>query len=141
MARLYLDSNVVIGLVEEDTRPWEGLSARLEALGGADAIHVVSDLVYMECLVKPLALGDAALRLAYETSLDALDVIALTRPVCVRAAAIRATHRFRTADALHLAAAIEAGCDAFVTGDQRLSGFLDISVALIAPDAEQTGPE
>jgi len=95
----------------------------------------------MECLVKPFALGDTAMRGLYEAYLDTLDVVALTRPVCVRVAAIRAAHRLETPDALHLAAAIEAGCDAFVTGDRRLFGFPDIEVQLIAPGAEETGQE
>jgi predicted nucleic acid-binding protein len=139
MARLYLDSNIVIRLVEQETPAWEALAARLATLGGADSLYVVSDLVYMECLVKPLALGDAGLRAAYEAYLDALDVVALTRPVCVRAAAIRAKHRFETPDALHLAAAIEADCDAFATGDRHLCGFRDIEVALLPAGAERTG--
>ena len=96
----------------------------------------MSDLVYTESLVKPLALGAAGLRAAHETYLDAPDVVALKRPVCVRATAIRARRRCRAADAIHLAAATEAACDAFVTSGRRLSGFADIEVALIAPGAE-----
>jgi len=100
---------------------------------GADSPCVASDLVYMECLVKPLATGNAALRGAYEAYLGTLTVVPITRAVCFRAAEIRAAHRFETPDALHLAAAVEAGCDAFVTADHRLGGFPDLPVALIAP--------
>jgi predicted nucleic acid-binding protein len=141
MAKLYLDSNIVIRLVEQKTPAWQVLAAQLAALAGGDSLYVVSDLVHMECLVKPLALGDTAMRALYEAYLDTLDVVALTRSVCVRAAGIRARHRFGTPDALHLAAAIEAGCDAFVTSDRRLSGFPEIEVALIAVDAESVGQE
>jgi len=81
------------------------------------------------------------LRRACEAYLDALGVVALTRPVCIRAAAIRARRRYETPDALHLAAAIEANCDAFVTGDRRLSGFPDIEVAVIAPEPEPEGQD
>jgi len=47
-----------------------------------------------------------------------------------RAATLRARHRLKTPDALHLAAAIEAGCDEFWTNDHRLdtaaSGYLRV---------------
>jgi predicted nucleic acid-binding protein len=56
-----------------------------------------------------------------------------------RAAAIRGRHtypaippaqprRYGLADALHLAAALEAGCDVFLTNDNQLAGFPDITV-------------
>ena len=36
--------------------------------------------------------------------------------------------RYGLADALHLAAAIESGCDVFLTNDNQLSNFSDIMV-------------
>ena len=56
-----------------------------------------------------------------------------------RAAAIRGGHndpaippaqqrRYGLADALHLAAAIESGCDVFLTNDNQLANFPDITV-------------
>lgn len=44
---------------------------------------------------------------------------------------IRATHRIRPLDALHLAAAIESQCSRFATHDQRLKGFPDIPIELL----------
>ena len=59
-----------------------------------------------------------------------------------RASAIRSGHnypaisptppkRYGLADALHLAAAIESGCDVFLTNDDQLSGFPDIAVEVL----------
>jgi len=53
MARLHLDSNIVIRLVEGGAGTREALASRIAALSGTDSPHVVSDLVYMECPVKP----------------------------------------------------------------------------------------
>jgi predicted nucleic acid-binding protein len=36
--------------------------------------------------------------------------------------------RYGLADALHLAAAIEYGCDVFLTNDNQLTNFTDIAV-------------
>ncbi|MBW3539280.1 MAG: hypothetical protein KY476_03345 [Planctomycetes bacterium] len=63
----------------------------------------------------------------------------LTGAMHTRASAIRGGHRYPAvapsqpkryglADALHLAAAIEAGCDVFLTNDHQLSNFPDITV-------------
>jgi uncharacterized protein len=136
MARLYLDSNIVIRLIEEPAPGPGALSDHLAALGGGPGVHVVSDLVRMECLVKPLRADDVALVAMYEAYFGSTDVdlVPLTRAVCSRAAAIRAKWRYRTADALHLAAAVEAGCGLFATADKRLSDFTDIPMVLVTPE-------
>jgi len=60
-----------------------------------------------------------------------VQVVALSQAVCERAALIRANHRFRPLDSLHLAAAVEFGCDRFLTNDARLSGFTDLVVEML----------
>ena len=68
-----------------------------------------------------------------------MRTLALTAAMHVRASAIRGGHiypaippaqakRFGLADALHLAAAIESGCDLFLTNDNQLANFRDITV-------------
>ncbi len=37
----------------------------------------------------------------------------------------------KTIDALHLAAAVESGCGAFLTNDARLGGFRDLVVEIL----------
>jgi predicted nucleic acid-binding protein len=60
----------------------------------------------------------------------------------VRASAIRGGHaypatppaqpkRYGLADALHLAAAIESGCDVFLTNDNQLASFPDITIEVL----------
>jgi predicted nucleic acid-binding protein len=50
-----------------------------------------------------------------------------------------AAHRYETADALHLAAAVEAGCETFVTADKRLAGFPGLTVVVLDADAYTGG--
>jgi len=40
-------------------------------------------------------------------------------------------HKFKLGDSIHLAAAVEAGCDRFLTNDTRLSKFPDITVEVL----------
>jgi uncharacterized protein len=54
-----------------------------------------------------------------------------TSAVFRRAAEIRASHNFKTPDALHLACAVEAGCDAFLTNDAQLTRFSGLAVGVV----------
>jgi predicted nucleic acid-binding protein len=105
----------------------------LQALWAAGDALVVSDLVRLECRVRPIRLGDAA-RLAVYDRLFAsagLGVAPITPAVFDRATVIRATHNFKLADSLHLAAAVAAGCDGFLTNDHRLSTFTAVAVEVL----------
>ncbi|WP_295455473.1 PIN domain-containing protein [uncultured Thiodictyon sp.] len=50
----------------------------------------------------------------------AIGYATLSRPVFDLATDLRARYRLKTADAMHLAAAIIYGCDEFWTNDRRL---------------------
>ena len=135
VAAAYLDSNIVIPLVEALGERRLRFADRLARLLGANAVYVVSDLVRMECKVKPLASGDGRLVLEIDRFLASVRFVCVSLPSesFDRAAEIRARFRYRTPDALHLAAAIEAECDLFVTADRRLSTFTEIPIVLLRP--------
>ena len=66
-----------------------------------------------------------------------LNTRSLTPSIHDRAARIRGHYRYangriyRLADSLHLAAAIECGCDRFLTNDARLNNFPEITVDIL----------
>lgn len=63
--RVYLDACVLIYRVE-GTAPFQAAAgAAFDTLGPDDTI-CISDLVPMECLIKPLRLRDPELRASYE---------------------------------------------------------------------------
>jgi predicted nucleic acid-binding protein len=64
-------------------------------------------------------------------ALPDVQAVPLPRAVYDRATLIRAQHGFKTIDALHLAAAVEAGCGRFLTNDTRLRTFSDITVEVL----------
>jgi uncharacterized protein len=131
---IYLDSNVVIYLVEQPPVWGPKVAARVATLRADGDKMAVSDLTRLECRVNPLAVNDTG-RLAQFTAFfgsSDVQVFALTASVCDRAASVRAQHRFKLADALHLASAVEAGCDRFLTNDIRLSSFPDIVVEVLS---------
>jgi predicted nucleic acid-binding protein len=130
MPRIYLDSSPVIYLVEQIAPFSTGVRARLSASG---VVCVSSDLTRMECLVLPLRNGDTRLVADFDTffSSEVAELALFPPAVFRRAAEIRAQHNFRTPDALHLAAAVEAACDVFLTNDAQLTRFTGLTVEVV----------
>ena len=121
----YLDTNIVIYAVERNPLFAARVAARLAALEAAGETFTASDLVRMECLVQPFRPGNAALEQAFVAffASPAVRVVPVTPAVCVRAARVRASSRYKPMDALQLAAAVEPGATLCLTNDTRLAGF------------------
>ena len=132
---IYLDSVIVIYLIDH-TGTFQLRSAkRLAALVAAGDRIALSDLVRLECKVKPMALGDKVKIAGFEAFFARPDVqfVPMNTAVFDRATGLRAVHSFKVVDALHLAAAIESGCDSFLTNDLRLIKCGDIPMEALPP--------
>lgn len=137
----YLDTVIVIYAVEGNPADQQRAMNHLAAIEQAGHRFAISTLTRTECLVPVLGPGGGPrlsdfLRFFHSPNLRTLG---LTAAMHDRAAAIRGVHthpvippaqprRYGLADALHLAAAIESGCEVFLTNDGQLSNFLDITV-------------
>ena len=128
--RIYLDSAPIIYLVQKVPVFFPRASAKLAALGGE---LVSSDLGLMEVLVLPYRNQDGRLEAEYEDFFvtQLAEVVDLNHHVYRLAARIRADYRFKTPDAIHLAAAVHSGCDRFLTNDAQLTQFTGIIVEVI----------
>lgn len=84
---------------------------------------VTSVITLTEILVLPIETGNQAYEQAYREMLLNIETIRLERvsvAIAEQAARLRARYNLRTPDALHIATAITAGCDAFLTNDRAL---------------------
>ena len=106
---------------------------RLANLAAAGDQIAVSDLVRLECRVFHVKMGNKARLALFDTFFARTDVqlAPITTLVFDRATSIRASHNFKLADSLHLAAGVELGCDKFLTNDRRLSAFSDIPIEVL----------
>jgi predicted nucleic acid-binding protein len=130
---IYCDSVILIYFFDHVGALQVRAANRLAAIHTAGDRIAVSDLVRMECRVMPVRLGDTtklALFDSFFTQPDVLSVPLITA-VFDRATHIRAQHGFKTIDAINLAAAVEHGCDRFLTNDVQLSRFPDITVEIL----------
>jgi predicted nucleic acid-binding protein len=124
MRRAYLDTNMVIYFVEHHPQFFPLLYQRLvNDAGQPQVAFVSSDLVRMETRVLPLRTQNQALLTKYEDffNLAEMSNTPFGHTLFDLATDLRANHNLKTPDALHLAAAIAAGCDEFWTNDGRLA--------------------
>jgi predicted nucleic acid-binding protein len=131
--RIYCDGVILIYFFEGTPAFKARAMARLTAMWAAGDILAVSDLVRLECRMQPIRLGNAVQLAEYDGLFvqPNVECVPLTTAVYDRATVIRAAHNFKLADCLHLAAAVQAGCDCFLTNDHRLAGFPEITVDVL----------
>jgi predicted nucleic acid-binding protein len=129
--RVYLDASPIIYWVEKAAPYYAQVDARIKQTG---VTLVSSHLALLECLVLPLRLGQAGLQQDYDDffATQIGESVPFTESVFRKAADIRARHNFRTPDSLHLAAALAAACDTFLSNDAGLKTFPDIGVEVVS---------
>jgi uncharacterized protein len=93
----------------------------------------VSRLTWLECRVAPMKANDNATLTSFDAFFARPDLtwVELTRDVVELAAAIRAKHGLRTADALQAASCLQLGADhVFLSGDSAFKrvGGLNVKV-------------
>lgn len=130
--KLYLDTAALIYYVEQ-VAPFAALvRQRLEQ---ADVEIVASELIRLECRVKPLRDGNHSLLEDFDDYLSygVNELVPISRESLEKAAQLRAKYVWlKTPDAIHLAAAIESGSESFLTNDRRLERCTEIKVEVLA---------
>jgi predicted nucleic acid-binding protein len=131
---IYCDSDILIYWLDEIGPFYLLAEGRMAILLLAGDRLAVSDLTRLECRVGVLNRNDTAALKVFDDFFARSEVrlVPLTATVFDRAAQMRVDLKVKTPDALHLAAAIEAGCDGFLTNDHRLSQCKDIKVEVLA---------
>lgn len=122
IARVYPDTCIIIYLVEQRGPLSNAIRSRL--LPPNSIPHVVyTELTRLECRVWPMRQKQAQKLREFDDffSTPGFRRFGMETAVFDLATELRACQGLKTADALHLAAAITAGCDEFWTNDNRLS--------------------
>jgi predicted nucleic acid-binding protein len=133
-ARIGLDTSIFIYHIEPSSLFSGVANTILRQLARRTMTGVTSVLTLTELLVKPLQSERRGLAARYEALVRAipnLTVVDIDSRIARRAATLRAAHAIPTADALHLASALEHGASAFVTNDRRLRRVNEITVLVL----------
>jgi predicted nucleic acid-binding protein len=104
----------------EDTPVFSAAARQFMSDNPADQL-CFSPLAKLEVLPRPLRTGNTKLQRDYEIFLGSLDKLPITEEVFDLALQLRAKHRLKTPDALHLATAQYHGLSELWTNDDRLN--------------------
>jgi len=127
------DTNIVVYLIETEPTWTPRAAARLSALHAAGDEVAVCDAALLECLIHPLASGDAVVEANYRAFFTnpLVRLLSVSRATWEQAAQLGATFNFKPLDSLHLATAVEHGCGLFLTADSRLGRCTAIPVEVL----------
>jgi len=135
---LYIDSNVLIGALESSSSDLNLLKVLLSPTRRTHPIHT-SEITLSEVLVAPLRDGDQDLISTYRELLQRADLFQLwpvNSQILELAAELRSRSSMRLPDAIHVAAAVAAGCRVVLSQDKRL--FLPDFIRRIDPFTDVT---
>jgi predicted nucleic acid-binding protein len=123
MSRIFLDSNLFIYQLEDLGPRGEQANCIFERLSHRKDTILTSTLTLGEVLVKPIRTGNRAMEIKYRELLrePEVNVLSFDRAAGEAFARIRRERTIKAPDAIQLATAAAAGCDMFITNDDRLS--------------------
>ncbi|MBW4445607.1 MAG: type II toxin-antitoxin system VapC family toxin [Spirirestis rafaelensis WJT71-NPBG6] len=132
VSRLFLDTAPVIYFVERNPQFVDLVDPIFERLS-ADITAVVSGITLSECLVGAIRLGLADLEQAFVDVLQQEQVVfvEINAAIAREAARIRVHYNLQLPDALQVAAALIAGCEAFLTNDAALKRVTELRVLVV----------
>jgi predicted nucleic acid-binding protein len=132
--RLYTETAPLIYYVEENPTYVAKMDAIIEAIEDRPIEAVSSVITLTEVLTRPVKLGNTRLEREYRDILlhsGGFRLLTITARIAESAAALRARYNLRTPDALHVAAAIDVRCDAFLTNDTGIKRVTEIAVLVV----------
>ena len=138
ISKLYVDSAPLIYYVEERLAYVDKMELILILVETSSLEVVSSVLTLSEVLVVPLRMSAHRLAQRYRSILmnrEFCTLLTVSADTAIRAASIRARYRINLPDALHIASALEYGCDAFLTNDYKLRVVQELDV-LVLDDLE-----
>jgi predicted nucleic acid-binding protein len=121
--RVYFDTNVFIYLVEGYAAFQTSLNEIRESILHQEAEIFTSELTLCEVLVLPFRSNNTEVVNIYRQLIEesgAFTLLPTKRETYIRASLIRAQMALKMADAIHMATAVEYGCEVFVSNDTGL---------------------
>ncbi|TAO05429.1 MAG: type II toxin-antitoxin system VapC family toxin [Phormidium sp. SL48-SHIP] len=133
VSRLFLDTAPVIYFVERNPLFVDRVDPIFERFE-SEITPVVGSVTVAECLVGALQMSLTDLEQAYVAIFKSDDVLFVENTLTISqdAARIRVQYNLRLPDALQIAAAMDAGCQAFLTNDAQLKRIAELNILLVS---------
>ena len=133
ITRLYLDTNIFIYLLEGERQFADPVADILREADARRITLVTSEFAVCECLVGAHRRADPDLIAQYEAffadAARVFEMVPAGSSILAQAPAIAGTLLLKILDALHVASALIAGCDGFLTNDTgipSIDGALEV---------------
>jgi predicted nucleic acid-binding protein len=126
VSKIFLDTNIFVYMVEDPGPRGKRAAEIFNELSLRGDEVLTSTLTLGELLVKPFEANDHALVSRYRSALrgPSVRLLAFDESAGEKYARIRLNRAIKAPDAIQLATAGTAGCDLFITNDDRLMSVL-----------------
>ena len=134
-SRVYVDANIFIYYIEKSEKFFDQVSSLFEHVENVGARLVTSEITIAVCVYKPAQDGDGKAVSAYEKLFeqsDDIEIVVLDGAIAKRAALVGGAFGLKLVDAIHFTAALETGCDFFVTADASFKSTPAMKVLRLA---------
>ena len=133
--RLFLDAAPVIYYIDANPAYFDLMDQIFTWIESNSIRVVTSPVTLAECLILPIRqnnLSQEQLFIDIITAQDTADFIETTASIARTAAEIRAKYNLKLPDALQVATAIAAGCQAFLTNDAQLKCVAELKILVVS---------
>ena len=134
VSKIYFDSAPLVYYVEENPTYIKQMDAIIQEIENAGIEAFSSVILLPEVVMLPMRLGKTQLVRAYRDILfnsRQFQLADVSLKMAERATTLRANYNLRTPDAIHMATALETGCEAFLTNDLGLKRVHEITVLVL----------
>jgi predicted nucleic acid-binding protein len=134
VARLFLDTAPVIYYVENNPHYFTIVEVVFDHIDNGSVIAVTSPVTLAESLVVPYRSGAGDLQQAFFdliTQGQNTIFVPIDRDCGRKSAELRARYNLTLADALQIAVALSAGCEAFLTNDAALNRVAELRILIL----------
>jgi predicted nucleic acid-binding protein len=132
--KVYFDTNTLIYLIEKTPVYIDKVTRIISELDELECRAFTSELTLAECLVKPFAEDDVRSQEIYISSIKTsafLTVKPVSKKILIEASRLRSIYKNKLPDSIHLATALENGCDIFVSNDKKIKAGDGINALII----------
>jgi predicted nucleic acid-binding protein len=131
VTKVFLDTSPVVYYVEAVPAFAKVARVVFALIGEGQIQGVVSPVTLAECVTLPIRLGQVELRQRFTdllTGTDGILLVNIDAAIGQRAAELRIRYGLKLPDALQVAVAISAGCEAFLTNDVALKRVTELRI-------------
>jgi predicted nucleic acid-binding protein len=134
VTHLRFDTAPIIYFIEATPHYDALVTATFQRIADGSLIGITSVITLTEVLIQPIMQGNIPLQQAYRDILlhsQNFQMLPVDKVIAEKTADLRVRYNLRIPDALQIAIALQAGCEAFLTNDVSLRRVGELRILLL----------